>query len=225
MALSSDPVKFELFVRYCSGINIYDSQQSITRVEFRLWRDVLREIGINTVSDLYVRENDLVKWLTSEWFRILSHPKVRGHENTASVHSVWQKVIKLFDFYFSNAKKENGHLFESKPIEINRDERISCNPESLEKQGLGCLSKAIALRYGAQLTHHSLETILSLFVNRKSRFMFDRVNDNAKRLQIMKGVILGDDDVITWNHADEIPPIYEYDCSMPLENRGNYKLS
>jgi hypothetical protein len=190
-ALSSDPVKFELFVRCCSGVDIFDGDRSITRIEFRLWRDVLREIGINTVSDLYLRENDLVKWLTHEWFRILSVPKVRGHENTATVHSVWQSVIDSFDFWFGNVKRQNVNI-ESRPIEFNRDNRISCNPELLEKQGFGCLSKALAYRYGIQSNVKELQLILTSYLQERTNLMYCKVNDKSKRIEIMKGVILGE---------------------------------
>jgi hypothetical protein len=210
-ALSSDPVKFELFLRCCFGIDLYSSQVPITRIEFRLWRDVLREIGINTVSDLYLRENDLVKWLTYDWFRILSNPKVRGHENTASIHPLWQHVIESFDYWFSHAKRENGDLIESQAIEFNRDERISCNPELLERQGFGCLSKALAYRYGIQSNGNELRTVLTSYLKERTNLMYCKVNDNAKRTEIMKGVILGE------NTNDSTTGYNEYDCFVHPE--------
>ncbi|MDR2168511.1 MAG: hypothetical protein LBP59_00015 [Planctomycetaceae bacterium] len=206
-AITSDPVKFELVLRHCFGSDLYVSESPITRIEFRLWRDVLREIGINTVADLYLRENDLVKWLTYDWFRILSSPKIRGHENTAPVHPVWQNVIDKFDFWFSSVKKKNNGLFDPHPIVFNRNERISCNPELLEKQALGCLTKALAYRYGVQAKSDEFRSKLSLYLNNHVDFMRPIVNDKAKRIEIMKGVVLGEN-----TQQDLTPSSNEYDC-------------
>ncbi|MDR2168831.1 MAG: hypothetical protein LBP59_01655 [Planctomycetaceae bacterium] len=211
-ALCSDPVKFELFLRYCFGFDLYSSQNPITRVEFRLWRDVLREIGIDTVSDLYLRENDLVKWLTHDWFRILSSPKIRGHENTASVHPLWLRVRDLFDFWFSNAKRESGELYESQAIDFNRSERISCNPDMLERQGFGCLSKALAFRYGIQGKIDLFKSMLSSYLQDRVGLLFHRVNDNAKRIEIMKGVVLGENDQQESTCKNYGVTYNEYDC-------------
>ncbi|MDR2344717.1 MAG: hypothetical protein LBE18_01485 [Planctomycetaceae bacterium] len=214
-ALISDPVKFELVLRCCFGSDLYFSQVPITRVEFRLWRDVLREIGINTVSDLYLRENDLVKWLTNDWFRLLSNPKVRGHENTAAIHPIWQNVIKSFDFWFSHAKREKVGI-ESQPIQFNRDERISCNPELLEKQGFGCISKALAYRYGIKSSGDELRSILTSYIQERANMIYSRVNNNAQRIEIMKGVVLGEN-----LQRDELQNGYnEFDCFIHPENQN-----
>jgi hypothetical protein len=183
--MTSDPVKFELVLRYCLGDWFFNSEVQATRVEFRLWREVLREIGINTVADLQNRENDLVRWLTYDWFRILASPKVRGHENTATIHPLWQKVRDSFFYWFPGAD-------DSRPILFDRKRSISCNPELLERQAMGCLSKAFAYRYGIQKTLPMFRAVISAFLNSKASFMFDQMNDNAMRIEVSKGVKLGE---------------------------------
>jgi hypothetical protein len=208
----SDLVKFELLSRYCFGKNWLVEQTPITRVEFRLWREVLREIDINTVSDLQRRENDLVKWLTYHWFRILARPKVRGHENTAAIHSVWQKVIDLFCYWFQGERDESGQLISSRPILFDRQQSISCNPDSLERQAMGCLSKAFAYRHGVQSTLPMFRDVLLSFMNKKAGLMYDRMNYNARQIEISKGVKLGEDVPDTHLEIPEAGYNNEYDC-------------
>ncbi|MDR1922876.1 MAG: hypothetical protein LBQ66_00765, partial [Planctomycetaceae bacterium] len=189
-SMINDPVKFELMLRYCIGENYFNG--SVTRVEFRLWRDALRAIGINTVGDLYDRQKMLVKWLTHDWFRILDKPKVRGHENSAAIHPLWQKVCDLFERWFPLP----SHLDSSscRPIVFNRSESISCNVDMLKQQAFGCLAKAAAYEFGQQDDIADIYSILKIYVGESGKKLVGKVNDNAKRIEIMKGVLLDDVD-------------------------------
>jgi hypothetical protein len=190
--LKSDPVKFRLLAQYCFGESWFANRPPVTRIEFRLWRDLLREIGINTIQDLQHRENDLVKFLTKDWFRILSSPKVRGHENTAAIHPVWEHVIQQFNYWFPGIRDNKDELPFENPITFNRDKFVSCDPELLVKQGLGCLTKAIALHRGGKQEYSEFHNYLLKFFGNKSGIMFSSVKDKAKRIEILKGVLLGD---------------------------------
>ncbi|MDR0391953.1 MAG: hypothetical protein LBH59_08610, partial [Planctomycetaceae bacterium] len=207
--LKSDPVKFQLLARYCFGESWFNDCPPVTRIEFRLWRDLLREIGINTVRDLQRRENALVKFLTKDWFRILSSPKVRGHENTAAIHPVWEKVIQQFNYWFRGITHKDGEFVFDQPIIFNRDKLVSCDPELLEKQGLGCLLKSFALRFGSMPNHSEFRQTLSNYVYGKSNILFSKVNDKAKRIEVLKGVILGKE---TQDTEQEPPQYGEYAC-------------
>ncbi|GHT25071.1 hypothetical protein FACS189419_10030 [Planctomycetales bacterium] len=56
----------------------------LTRIEFRLGRDALKHLRIDTIADLEEKESSLAEWLPRNWFRLLEEPAVRGHENTAA---------------------------------------------------------------------------------------------------------------------------------------------
>jgi len=74
-------VKEADFIARCVGDEWFNSSRPITRIEFRLGREALKSLGVNTVDDLRQRERGIVDLLTSDWIRILKEPKVRGHEN------------------------------------------------------------------------------------------------------------------------------------------------
>jgi hypothetical protein len=183
--LKSDPVKWELMYRRCLGAESLCDERPLTRVEFRLWRDSLRAMNINTVKDLQERETFLAEWLTSNWFRILEKQKVRGHENTAAIHPRWLEVQEAFRKWFPGIGDDN------KPVEWVKEESVSCDPIALEKQGIGCFASAYALRYGipASITEvlNNIRTMIEPFIP----VIFNKSGERAKQMGINKGVKLG----------------------------------
>jgi hypothetical protein len=184
-ALSQDPVKYHLMLRHCIDPEYFFGGGSITRIEFRLWRDALRAVGIDTVQDLQEREYALVDWLTTHWFRLLEKPKIRGHENTASIHPLWLEVQALFRKWFSGISDDN------KPVEWSPRESVSCNPVMLEKQAAGCLASSIALRFGSQLTKEKTLDLLEPIIESMGDYICGRVPERVQQLEIQKGVQLG----------------------------------
>ena len=87
----SSLVKETFFIERCVGDEWINSDRPITRVEIRLGREALKCLGVNTFSDLKEREHAIVNLITHDWFRILKNPKVRGHENTAEIHPIWER--------------------------------------------------------------------------------------------------------------------------------------
>ncbi|MDR0338200.1 MAG: hypothetical protein LBI18_14040 [Planctomycetaceae bacterium] len=154
----------------------------LTRIEFRLRRDALRPLGINTIDDLYRKETALVDWLTSHWFRILDKPKVRGHENTAAIHPLWVEVQELFQHYFPGSDKERESIVWS------HDDSVRCEPEALEKQAAGCLASAVALRYGGQTTPEDLRAILLQEIDAYLIRIFNRTNERATERYVRDGI-------------------------------------
>ena len=83
----------------------FESGKPMTCVEFRLFSGALRGFGVKTEHDLYGRMEAIIDMLTHDWFRILERPKVRGTENRAAIHPLWERVRKLMiagkgDLYF-----------------------------------------------------------------------------------------------------------------------------
>ncbi|MDR2115936.1 MAG: hypothetical protein LBP87_06110 [Planctomycetaceae bacterium] len=155
----------------------------VTRIEFRLRRAALRSFKIDTITDLYYKEAGLVDWLTSRWFRILEKPKVRGHENTASIHPLWVEVQELFKRYFpgSDVKRE--------PVTWSRNDSVPCDPVALEKQAAGCIASAAALRYGEQKDVNRFRAILHKEIDKYLLRIFDKTNERAVERQVKHGVI------------------------------------
>ncbi|MDR1269777.1 MAG: hypothetical protein LBK82_09645, partial [Planctomycetaceae bacterium] len=168
------------YVFDCSG-GVGDGS-GVTRVEFRLRRDALRPLGINTVDDLYHKETALVDWLTSHWFRLLEKPKIRGHENKAAIHPLWVEIQELFKRYFPGSDKKR------KPVMWSRNDSIKCEPEALEKQAAGCLASAAALRYGQQTDPENLRIILGEEIDTYLLRIFDRTNERAIERYVRDGI-------------------------------------
>ena len=154
----------------------------VTRIEFRLRRDALRSLKINTIDDLHRKETGLVEWLTSHWFRLLDKPKIRGHENTATIHPLWLEVQGLFKQYFPGLDKKRD------PVEWSRDVSVKCNPDALKKQAFGCLSSAIALQHGLQDNQEDLRTILNELLDVYESRIYNRVNERAVERYVRDGV-------------------------------------
>ena len=84
-----DDTKLALMIKECFGGEL---PEVCTRVEYQLRRDLLRETGINSVTDLQSMETDLVRWLTSDWFRLLDGPKKKNNESRQAVLADWQRA-------------------------------------------------------------------------------------------------------------------------------------
>ena len=185
-----DPVKFRLMIDHCIGEEWFFSNRPITRVEFRLRRDALREMDIHTVQDLQERETALTEWLSDKWFRLLESPKVRGHENTAAVHPLWENVQQLFRQWFPGVVDDN------KPVAWRRSDSVSCDSTALTKQAVGCLAKVAALQYGAVQTVERVLELAHEIIRGYGGVLCDKVVNCARRVEIRSGVRLGKDSVV-----------------------------
>ena len=182
----SNPAKFQLMVDEHLG-NDYSFDDPLCRIEFRLWRDVLRLFEINTVEDLRKAETDLVSWLTTKWFRVLSVPKaqVKGRENRTSVASLWEAVHKAFVFWFPGDGRPVSD------ITLNREKRTVCEPEALLKQAGGCLKSALALQLGAECDSVSAFERLFFWVENVKQEVFEGLKERAHKLGVVTGIKVG----------------------------------
>jgi hypothetical protein len=148
----------------------------LTRVEFRLGRDALKHLGIDSVADLAEKESSLVDWLTRCWFRLLEKPAVRGHENDAALHPLWLEVQAAFRQWFPGMRAGN------KEVKWNYKKPVSCDPVALEKQAAGCLAKAAASRFGTQKTvSDTMGLVTSLDLLHNSNLCFGVYNTAYQR--------------------------------------------
>ena len=80
----------------------------------------------------------MVDLLTKKWFRILAEPKVRGHENTASMHAHWEVV-----------RAEFLRCFDGSTVLLERVEKhVSVDMKRLGQQLAGIATKMVAFKYG-----------------------------------------------------------------------------
>jgi hypothetical protein len=182
-AKKSNIVKEAMFIRDCVGDEWYNSGRPITRVEIRLGRDALKALGVDSVSDLQRSEHGIVDMLTRDWLRILAEPKVRGHENTAAIHPLWNRIRTLFFQYFTGNDLE---------VSWNRHKQISCDADALEKQALGCLSKALAYRFGDQDKEEQSIELGNGWVERVGSRLHEKLNNCAMVVRCKSGIEFGE---------------------------------
>jgi len=165
------------------GEEWYESDRPITRIEYRMGRDVLRELGINSLEDLRKSERAIVQYLTHDWFRLLKDEKVRGTENDAPIHPLWERVQSLFFQHFSCADVERVEW---------KEKIISVDCEALDKQGAGCFDSSSIPRFGEQKSVADLRQRLHWQVDRVVDEEFlEKHNRKARLLQTEKGVTYG----------------------------------
>jgi hypothetical protein len=139
LATSRDEIKLRLLVEECLGGEVPDH---LTRVEFRLRREALKDFGIDTMTALLAKEHAIVEYLTFDWFRLLESRKVRGHENTQKLSDVWQETIARFKEYFPSME---GYR---KPLETRDKNALRCTGKDLIHQAVGCLATMAARAKG-----------------------------------------------------------------------------
>ena len=134
-----------LFVQRHIGDEWFNSDRPITRVEFSIGRDRLKEWktpnsdrGINSLAEFRAMERNIVDVLTFQWFRILAKPKVRGHENTAELHPHWVTV-----------RSEFLRCFDGSTAPLTKVKKtVSFDHKRLLQQYKGIARKLIGFKYG-----------------------------------------------------------------------------
>jgi hypothetical protein len=208
-AKKSNIVKEAQFIRDCVGDEWYNSKRPITRVEIRLGRDALKSLGVSSVRDLQERERGIIDLLTSDWFRILAEPKVRGHETcivgservSAAIHPIWERVRSLFFQSFTGAAVTD--------VTWNRSKSLVCDQEgafALERQALGCLSKALACRYGAQAEPSLSVELACGWVERVGNELHGKLNLCAELVRLKTGIELGVSSYDSVGYSDALEP-------------------
>ena len=176
-------VKYDKTIEHI-GKEWWDSNRPITRVEYTLGRAVLKALSINSLEDFQRRERAIVQYLTCNWFRLLKNPKVRGTENDAEIHPLWERVRLLFFQYFS--------CVEVPEVKWEKPARVSLDSERLGKQGMGCIKGVAAVGYGKQRTPASLRQvfhhIVDCYFRDEGDDMFEKYNHHVDLVQIAKGV-------------------------------------
>jgi hypothetical protein len=101
------------------------------------------------------------------------------------IHPLWLEVQKSFQKWFPGVGADN------KPVEWIKREAVSCDPIALERQGVGCLASACALRHGVPVSAEETYNNICSVVGRFIPLIFSKCGERAKHTEIMKGVELG----------------------------------
>jgi hypothetical protein len=158
------------------GKEWWESDRPVTRVEFRLFRDALRHLGVESLEDFRKRERAIMEYLTYDWFRLLAKPKVRGTESEAPIHPDWVRVQELFFKYFSCA--------EVPKVKWQKPQPVSVDSKRLIKQGLGCLASAVVVE---QKNERALENCMCRFVS-VDKEMLEKHHRKVRRREVEQGV-------------------------------------
>ena len=189
-----DEIKSRLVVKHLLDLDLPEEDcmvyapgflfEHLTRIEFRLRRSRLREMGIDSIADLKEKELSLVAFMTEEWFRILAEPKIRGHENTQEVHEIWQEVQQLFRRYFPGDDTKRSE------IKRGRDNSIKCTGEALLQQADGCLASYLAMTQGSHITEEQAAEVLMELIRKNIKEITQCANERSNEIEVTRGVTL-----------------------------------
>lgn len=113
-----------------------DPSIGATRVEYQIRRQHLKkQHSIDSYEDFVKKKADLCKYLTHDWFRITDKEPDPRHTERFGPSALWQQVINAFEGW-------TGKEVERRAVDrtTNRD------PIQLEKQAMGCIERALAIR-------------------------------------------------------------------------------
>jgi hypothetical protein len=177
----ANQVKKSLMIRHAIGNEWWHSNRPITRIEIKLGRDALKHFRVNTVAELQEREQGIIDIITTERFRLLAKPKVKGHESKAALHPDWIAIREAFFQGFT------GNAVQA---EWKKPESLSCDAGQLKKQAAGCLAKAAELEMGKQ-NNTETRMFLSDFSSEYSKAINAKANEGAEHTEIVCGITLG----------------------------------
>jgi len=123
--LDKNPRKHLLTIQRYIGADWINSGRPITRIEFSIGRVMMNCWGennkpIHTLAEFRARERAIVELLTRRWFRILEHPKVRGHENTAKLHPHWETVDAEFQRCYDGSTAKLERVKKNVSVDLKR---------------------------------------------------------------------------------------------------------
>lgn len=127
--------------------NGWDGEAPVTRVEFQLRRDVLKEMGIEDVTSVRTRMGDVWEYLTNDWLRVVRRSRRDGHRHRWPVHPFWRPVMKASPMF--------GELVNR----IERERQFAPSGVLLEKMALGIMTSMVAMAWcsGQERAHHVLK--------------------------------------------------------------------
>lgn len=178
--MKTDPAYFSAFIdRYCADTGGLVPEK-LTRVELRLRGEALKAFGVRSVAELVERAADICRYMLSDWFRILSRDKVRGHENEIPVCELWAIVQRAFSDVFG------GSFAVAAPR--RKQKKIIPKLGRLMRTAVGLLSSAVAIKIPQAFKLSSdqvFECFTALLRNYTDSYGQDNVLKHVAQLEVM----------------------------------------
>lgn len=185
--MTKDPLKFNLMLQHCFEDDWLYKEIPTLRVEFRIGRDQLYSMHIDSMQDLLESEAGLARYCCHSWFRIVEEEKKRGHTHEQEVSPLWREVQEAFAKWFPGV---DGH---NRDVKRDYDRKIKANADHLVKQAVGCMATACALEKGSiDSPHESLLYTLHKMREYIGR-LYSRTVERAQALGIKVSGVLASD--------------------------------
>lgn len=104
--------------------------KKIIRVEFQLRREIIKEVGIDDISDLFPHIDNLWAYCTQKWLKFRSNPG--KHHTQRKTFQWWQKL-------------QNSFSGDQRATPLIRAQAMNAKEERLFEQGYGILTSLTAL--------------------------------------------------------------------------------
>lgn len=152
-------------------------REHLTRVEFELHREFLKEYGIDTIVDFYAKLPELLRYLTHSYFRVVEDPK-NSHSERQKTAAWWEDVARMFELAFNAT-------FEGKTLK--RIEKKVWNAERLIQQALGCIRAALEVFPGEkEMTYTEFIKIITRVLHKESLSLYHEYQKGRKQFIIQK---------------------------------------
>lgn len=158
----------------------------LTRVEYRLRRDALRNMEIHSWQDLKEKEADLIDYLTGRWFRILNCRPSKGNETRCKAHPVWKLVTYAFKTSFDDQNDVADD--DKKPLERRDPNVVRCEPVELENQFIGVLASWLSKKLGYQTDIQKAWRYVIDFLELQFPQIVKKANYRARKTELERGV-------------------------------------
>lgn len=109
---------------------------AVTRFEWQLRRDVLREFGIDTWKDWVRERGRVMRYLNERWFRLTAIPNHGSNTVRFFVHALWAAVAAAFQRVVGVGDA----------VAVRRRGAVDIRVDGRVRQALGCLVSALVLK-------------------------------------------------------------------------------
>ena len=99
-------------------------------------------------------------------------------------------------------------------VKWEKSESLSCDPVALEKQALGCLSKALAVRHGEQEDTTSSVCLGAEWVNSVGTELHSKLNLTAVLTRHKTGIEFGSSTSMSVGYDIDMEPQYTLDAEL-----------
>lgn len=114
-----------------------------TRVEWRIRREKIVAMEVDTVEDWFEKRAGIVRYLATQWIRFTEHDvdRANAHHARAEMWSLWERVVRSADFFLQACPLKAAKCVRRVVFDFN----------ALARQTLGTVSSSIVYAQGVIL--------------------------------------------------------------------------